>query len=309
MNETKYIVPKSLDANNILDFLRMTEDVFKMKGQLIPNVMFDLSNVNRTNILGLLLIYKFVEYTSINDCFKNPLLQYNNYVEEELKKYGFWELLQAYMNEKDFNYRDLDFKDEGRFFIAPLALLREKKYNIEESFLPKIENYYAYDEKVVSMVLTCLGEVLLNFWEHAVNDTKSIIVAVGNKDKVEIACADTGNGSVSTLAPVLNYKGPKENILGKALIKGITSKKMTNHMGYGLWILDEIVTATQGKLHIYSEGAYIFNNHGKKIKGLCSFWQGTIIYLSLPLANPKTLSDIASVYDDDSLTEIKIKFE
>ena len=30
MNETKYIVPKSLDANNILDFLRMTEDVFKM---------------------------------------------------------------------------------------------------------------------------------------------------------------------------------------------------------------------------------------------------------------------------------------
>lgn len=117
MNETKYIVPKSLDANNILDFLRMTEDVFKMKGQLIPNVMFDLSNVNRTNILGLLLIYKFVEYTSINDCFKNPLLQYNNYVEEELKKYGFWELLQAYMNEKDFNYRDLDFKDEGRFFI------------------------------------------------------------------------------------------------------------------------------------------------------------------------------------------------
>jgi hypothetical protein len=84
---------------------------------------------------------------------------------------------------------------------------------------------------------------------------------------------------------------------------------MTNHMGYGLWILDEIVTATQGKLHIYSEGAYIFNNHGKKIKGLCSFWQGTIIYLSLPLANPKTLSDIASVYDDDSLTEIKIKFE
>lgn len=28
-------------------------------------------------------------------------------------------------------------------------------------------------------------------------------------------------------------------------------------MGYGLWILDEIVTATQGKLHIYSEGAYI----------------------------------------------------
>lgn len=85
MNETKYIVPKSLDANNILDFLRMTEDVFKMKGQLIPNVMFDLSNVNRTNILGLLLIYKFVEYTSINDCFKNPLLQYNNYVEEELK--------------------------------------------------------------------------------------------------------------------------------------------------------------------------------------------------------------------------------
>ena len=39
-------------------------------------------------------------------------------------------------------------------------------------------------------------------------------------------------------------------------------------MGYGLWILNEIVTATKGRLHLYSEGAYVFNDFGKIKKAL-----------------------------------------
>ncbi len=79
-------------------------------------------------------------------------------------------------------------------------------------------------------------------------------------------------------------------------------------MGYGLWILNEIVTATKGRLHLYSEGAYVFNDFGKIKKGPCSFWQGTIIYISLPLVNPQSLSDIKGV-EFDKLKNIKIKFE
>lgn len=309
-NEYNYVfsVPKSVDHNNILPFLRMAEGIFKMKHQMKKNVLFDLFFVNKTNILGLLLMYKFIEYTTTNECFELPQLRYNSYVEEQLKKYGFWELFQAYMKNKDVNYDKLDFIQEGRFFIAPLALLRNSRYDIKEHFLPEIESYYSYNDKIVSMVLLCIGEVLLNFWEHAVNDTKSIIVASGNESKVEIACADTGNGVISTLSPTLARRISKEEVLAKSLEKGVTSKRMTNHMGYGLWILNEIVTATKGKLHLYSEGAYVFNDHGKIKKGPCSFWQGTIIYISLPLVNPQSLSDIKGV-DIDKLSNIKIKFE
>ncbi len=303
-----FVVPKSVTPNNILSFLRMAEDIFDMRRQMKKKVLFDLSFVNQTNILGLLLMYKFIEYTTTNECFELPQLKYNDYVEAELKKHGFWELFQAYMTNKDVNYDKLNFKDEGRFFIAPLALLRNNNYDIKERFLPKIESYYSYNDKIVSMVLLCLGEVLLNFWEHAVNDTKSIIVASGNKVKVEIACADTGNGVISTLSPTLAHQISKEEVLVKSLEKGITSKKMTNHMGYGLWILNEIVTATKGRLHLYSEGAYVFNDFGKIKKGPCSFWQGTIIYISLPLGNPQSLSDIKGV-EFDKLKNIKIKFE
>lgn len=119
----------------------------------------------------------------------------------------------------------------------------------------------------------------MNFWEHAVNDTKSIIVASGNKVKVEIACADTGNGVISTLSPTLVHQISKEEVLVKSLEKGITSKKMTNHMGYGLWILNEIVTATKGRLHLYSEGAYVFNDFGKIKKALVLFGRDNHYYI------------------------------
>jgi len=29
-------------------------------------------------------------------------------------------------------------------------------------------------------------------------------------------------------------------------------------MGYGLWILDELTTKVNGRMHIYSEGAYYY---------------------------------------------------
>jgi hypothetical protein len=40
------------------------------------------------------------------------------------------------------------------------------------------------------MILLTFSEILLNFWEHATEDTKSIIVAHGNKDQIEIALGE-----------------------------------------------------------------------------------------------------------------------
>ena len=79
-------------------------------------------------------------------------------------------------------------------------------------------------------------------------------------------------------------------------------------MGYGLWILNELVSLVRGRLHIYSEGAYVFNNYGKIKKGTCAFWKGTVIYVSLPLSSPKTLADIQELVLDKQLNDIKIDF-
>lgn len=291
-HKKNYIAPKSLESSFSLDFLRMAEEIFSLRNQNEPDVVFDLRNVKRTGILGLLLIYKFVEFTVSNKCFLAPLLYHNPYIKEQLQEYRFWNLLESYMSEKPkSNYNELEYKLSDGFFIAPMPLLRSSKYT-KNSLLPQISNYYSGNEVIESIVLDCLNEILLNFWEHAVDDTQSILVAKGNKDKIEIACADTGNGIVSTLSPVLENNLSKENILLKALQRNVTSKRDTSHMGCGLWIINQLVSANKGHLNIFSEGAFVINRLGKITSGRCSFWQGTIIYLSLPLKNPINMAEI-----------------
>jgi hypothetical protein len=160
------------------------------------------------------------------------------------------------------------------------------------------------------MLFTCLSEILLNFWEHAVDDNRSIIIADGTKKKIEIACADTGEGIITSLKTNPKYSNMHDSkILSKALDIGATSKERTNHMGYGLWIINEITNLVRGKLYIYSEGYFFKNDHGKVKSGSCAFWKGTIVYLNLPLGNPVSFSDLESkVKSFKRLTDIKINF-
>ena len=51
-----------------------------------------------------------------------------------------------------------------------------------------------------------------------------------------------------------------------------------------------------------------YNEFGKKKHGKCGYWQGTIIYLSLPLHNPVTLSDI-ELGSQITKTDIKINWQ
>lgn len=308
--------PKSFKANNILPFLAEVEIAFSLKEKMEPNVKFDLTKVKQANILGILLMYKFIDYTYNHNCFRHPEIEVNDYIELTWHKYGFWDLINLYVSNKDETvkgYKKLNVKIEDNFIIAPQPLLRNDNYSnevLKEKFLPKIQDYYSSSEGVVSMIFQCLSEVLLNFWQHAVQDTKSILVADGNKSNIEIACADTGDGIISTLGQSLSSTSiSKTEIIAKSVEKGVTSKKMTDHMGYGLWILNEITNLTSGRLHLYSQGAYYQNNFGKVQKGTCGYWQGTIVYLSLPLNNPKTLSDIEVFKDLGKSDSLKINWK
>ena len=305
--------PKHFQANNIISFLNEAQKIFSLKGKMLPDTLLDLSKVKVADMLSILLIYKFVEYTVTNQCFKRPIISNSIEVVEAWEKYGFTDLIMAFMKQKGkdlSNYKNLKIKVEKNFIIAPQALLRNDNYselNLKNKFLPVIEDYYSFNSKVVSMIFICLSEILLNFWEHAVDDTKSIIVANGNSTKIELACADTGKGIITTLGETLNFKNlPKEKIIEKSVAKGVTSKKKTAHMGYGLWILNEIVKMTKGRLQLISQGTYFFNDFGKITTGACGYWQGTIIYVSLPLDNPKTLSDIEEYSNDNAFRKLQI---
>ena len=144
------------------------------------------------------------------------------------------------------------------------------------------------------MIFLSFSEILLNFWEHAVDDTQSIIVANGNKSNIEISCVDNGKGILTTLKLAGKEQKDNLNTLISAVEKGVTSKDLSNHMGYGLWIIDQIAERTNGRFHLYSEGYYYFKEFGKVKSGKCGHWQGTIVYLSIPLQKPVTLADIES---------------
>jgi len=314
----KIAPPKHFTAPNVIEFLADCGPLFDLKGKRAPEYGFDLSNVKQCSMLGALVFFKIIEYGFISKCFKQPRIFHdpqNTVMVEAFKTYGFWELITNYVENKDSveqSYRQLEIKVEDNFIIAPQALLRDSNFSsetLQKNFLPQIEEYYSFNNKIVSMIFLCLSEILLNFWEHAVDDTKSIIVASGNKNSIEIACADTGEGVISSLKKTGDYdKWGAENILIESVKKGVTSKKKSNHMGYGLWILDQIVTLVGGRMHLYSQGAFYHNDYGKVNTGKCGLWNGTIIYISLPLKNPKTLSDIENYSEKNKLDDLKINW-
>lgn len=300
--------PRFMQADKIELFLDSICEIFTMKDKLIPNVCFDVSNVESIDILGALTIYKFMEYVSKHNCCYRPKAKWGKVVEDNLGEYGFLKLLNDYLSKKRADYDSLRFMTKNKFFIAPLALLREENYSKDKlvsNFHPQIEAYYSHIPKASAMVFQCLSEVLINFWEHATDDTKSILVAKGSKDFVEIACADTGEGIITTLGPTLGKGYTNTDILVKALEKGITSKQHTDHMGCGLWVLDELVSKAKGKLYLFSEGSYYKRTFGNKSVGICPYWKGTIVYLFLPLSSPATIADLDD-YDINDLDEIKI---
>lgn len=297
----KVVAPKQFRANSIITFINDCEDIFYLQGKKETGFFLDLNEISKCSMIGVLLVYKVIEYSLKNECFNSPMYLMGKPFRNAMKKYGFTKLIITYLSDKNVaerEFKNLKISVTDRFIIAPQALLRNDRFSTEilnRKYLPQIQNYYSFSEKAISMIFLCFSEILLNFWEHAVDDTQSIIVANGNKNNIEIACADNGKGILTTLAQAGKSKNNSIDTLKSAVEKGVTSKDLTNHMGYGLWIIDEVVKATEGRLHIYSEGTFYQNEFTKVNSGKCGYWKGTVIYVSLPLKNPITLSDIEPI--------------
>lgn len=268
---------------------------FQYRQKRIPYFNLSFENTKKVDLLGILLIYKFLEYSVTENCFMNPGVYLPDFIKKKMKFYGFHDLVSDLMSgndtRKEFERLKIDVKKD--FFIAPIALLKGVEYSSEilnQKYFPQISNYYN-DESKSLMIFQMFTELYSNFISHAEDETKSIMVAHGDNTSIEIACADTGIGIV----PSLKHIFPKQSdsdILIRAISKGVTSKPKSNHMGYGLWYIDEVVKRTGGRLDIITGNTYYKRLGNKTWISTASKWQGTVIYLNVPLEKPVLISDL-----------------
>ena len=82
-----YKTPESFCAHNAKFFLADIEEVFKMDNSKTSHVFFKVMQTKKIDLLGLLLVYKFLNYTVKKECFSNPTtdLKNNKMISNELK--------------------------------------------------------------------------------------------------------------------------------------------------------------------------------------------------------------------------------
>lgn len=299
MSKRVFCTPSSFNALSIKQFISEVEEIFSLDGKQVENVFFDISRTKNINIIGELLVYKFLDYTVHKKCFLNPGTNLNikayNYVATQLKHMGFKKLVEECFTEKNSDDDEFNFQEIGTCFVSPMVL--EKKSAISgvgKMNEQKICNFYSYNRDIASAILSCIGEISSNFQEHAETDTRSVIVAKGDKSHFEIACADTGSGVISTLRSSVGntFRKAPYLILRKAIEKGVSSKILQGHMGCGLWLVNEFVSRTNGYMSIYSENGYLINKKGIIKCGESPYWKGTIVYVDIPLKKPDSLKEV-----------------
>ncbi len=287
-------LPKKLTANSLHEIINKSNFVFELRNKESSDFLLNVENIKEVDIIGMLLLYKFIEFSAEKRCFDNPKINNRDDVSinKFIKEYGFGELIKTYINSKDLikALKNLKIEKTDTFLIAPQALIRESsksKTNFDITFEKELKSFYKNESTIlIESVLFCAVEISSNFYKHAITDTKSIILARGTKSFIEIACADTGDGIISTLRLLEKYQNVTDlKLIKKAFDKGITSKPNSDHMGYGLWLVKEIVKRSNGILLVYSSKTNFSVKFGKEKVMNSPYWGGTIVYLKLHINN------------------------
>ena len=311
MGNTKKNVymPSRLTRGNIVELVGALNFFFESAGLKIRDVFLYFDRVNKVDVLGILVLYKFLEYSVMHSCFENPTfnLTYNKYLDNEIGKFGFSDLIAALMNNKakEHYYKNLDTQVTEDFILAPIAILRGIDMRAQKKKAQKeIAKYYG-DNDTTAMILQVFSEIFQNYLSHAETDNRSIVVMHGDKQKIAFACADNGVGILKSMKANPRYSSLKvEVMLKKSLKRGVTSKEGTNHLGYGLFYINEVVSRLGGQLIIYTDHYFLYNRAGRTSITRLHKWHGTIIYVTIPLHQAITIDDIETETNND----IKINF-
>jgi len=275
------------NENNISSLILKLNFVFKFKNKGLRNYDFQIKIKEKdfTSITAL-TIYKILAYSLDNNCLKNPSANIDE-ITVLFSKFHLHDLIKAYYNQKDIDriFANIKPLKKNDFFVAPHPINREiakNKDDLSNKYYGTIYDYYKdKNPEIIEYIKTCLVEISSNFLYHAQNDDKSILMAEGNKTKVEIISVDTSDGIISTMRE--KYEQSDNNLLSLAFQRKVTSKIENGHCGTGLWLINEIVNNLKGKLIIHSEG-YIYRNiRGNVSIFASSYWKGTIVYVKLPI--------------------------
>lgn len=257
-------VPKRITVNFLPTIVRVLNRLKTYKDKRQSNFYLDFRNYEEVDLLGVLLLYKYLDYSVVNNCFYNPTLYQFNPVSLSIKKYGFSEIISRCFNDERkaieaFSRLRSEIKDN--FILAPIAISEEYSEDLEKQVYNKIQDYYR-DDDITVMIFAVFGELISNFYAHAKDDMRSIIVGYGNKDSIEIACADSGLGIVETLKTCYHLSSDLK-YLEYSLRHSVTSKPGTNHMGCGLWEIDQLIKKNGGRFLLYSGSTYYEMSNGK----------------------------------------------
>lgn len=309
-------LPKKVTQSTLTQVFNESESVFESKTTPFQ-VVINGSRVEEIDLISQLTIYKIISYLVKASRENSIHFHLNDLVLDKLKDSGFYDLLRRFTKEKEkdkveksksflskikkliekseeketdplteiTDLSSLDSHFGEKFYIAPFILIRTSDHKRDKQALIKkqINMFYADDENKIRLIYTCIEEIYMNFWRHATDDSETVMLVHGTKKYVEIMVADNGQGIRTTLGNA-NYK-LKQNLVARAVQRGVTSKPNTNHMGWGLWLVSEIARKNNGIFRLYSEGDFFCISRGKDQSGNCGFWKGTVIYLQIPLDN------------------------
>jgi hypothetical protein len=278
--------------NNMSTLIRKLSFIFNYDNKNSRNCEFDIST-SSLDAVSALVIFKMFEYVLKNSCLHQPKANLENIL-ELFSIYGIEKLMKKLIKQEQVEglYKNLKPSTTKDFFIAPHPINRENFQNredLENKYTQFIANYYEHIcPELVQYFKTCICEIASNFLYHALEDNNSILMAQGNKDKIEIVCVDNSKGIIKSLNP--NSRNHKK-VMTSAFKRGVSSKKDDNHCGTGLWYVEKIVQQLNGTLRVYSEDMSYICKGDKVFVQKSPYWKGTIFYLKLNISKDTNIDE------------------
>ena len=292
------IKDKHVGNTKIPSLIRRLNFIFHYDFKNIEGCHFEIT-CKYLDPTSALILFKIFDYSKKNQCLENPSANLEKLL-NLFKNYNIEKLMKRLINQKQVGslYKDLKPMKIKDFFIAPHPINRENfkdKIDLENKYAQFISDYYKdICPNLVNYFKTCICEIASNFLYHATEDDNSILMALGNKNSIEIVCVDNSTGIISSLDAFKSQD--KQKVMENAFKRGITSKIEDYHCGTGLWEVEQIVKQLNGTLKVYSEDVcYICRND---FKSICQtpYWKGSIFYLKLYVSRETNIDEF---FDDD----------
>lgn len=142
-----------------------------------------------------------------------------------------------------------------------------------------------------------LSELCENTYAHSDFETPGYISANLHKGIYEIAIADSGIGILNSYLEGTNQEAKNRINRGASAIElaidGLSSSKIGQHYGYGLFIVRRLIEENRGRLTIISGNECVnVETYHKDRFNLDRPWNGTFVSLLIDIDNPLPLEEI-----------------